>query len=196
MSEQVLTTPVLYAELEAIYEARALGRYGLTLLNQQMHAVQAAALARAANLPASLVVAALLHDIGHMVHDLGEHPAAQGIDDQHESIGAAWLARHFGPAVSEPVRLHVAAKRYLCATEAAYTGSLSPDSLESLWLQGGPMSASELRLFRAEPFFSDAVTLRRIDEAAKDPDGPLPSFASFRAQIDEATQEIQRERRE
>jgi predicted HD phosphohydrolase len=174
----------LHAELAEIYDVRAQGRYGLSQVNQLMHAVQAGALARQFNHPPTLVVAALLHDLGHMVHALGEHPAAAGIDDRHEEVGARWLACYFGPDVVEPVRLHVAAKRYLCATEADYFGQLSDDSIESLALQGGPMTAEEIHRFETAPFWREAVSLRRLDEAAKDPNGPLPPFASFRDDID------------
>jgi phosphonate degradation associated HDIG domain protein len=170
----------VFDTLADIYDGRAHRPYGLGTVNQRAHAVQAGALALAAGLPAPLVTAALLHDIGHMVHELGEHPAAHGIDDRHESLGADWLARHFGPAVVEPVRLHVAAKRWLCAVDPSYSGRLSRDSVESLALQGGPMSRAEVREFEAMPFWRDAVTLRRIDERAKDPAGPAPAFVGFR----------------
>lgn len=179
----------LHSELSCLYDVQAHGRYGLSQINQLMHAVQAGALARAQGLASAQIVAALLHDLGHMVHDLGEHPAADGIDDRHEAIGADWLQRFFGPAVVEPVRLHVAAKRYLCATDDAYFARLSPDSVESLALQGGPMSSQEVTDFLVQPFWTEAVALRRIDEAAKDPNGPLPPFSSFRDEIDRARQE-------
>lgn len=166
-------------ELLDIYEGRAHGRYGLSQVTQRLHALQSGAVARARGLPAPLVVACLLHDIGHMIHGLGEHPAAVGIDDRHEAIGAEWLAQRFGPAVAGPVRLHVAAKRYLCATQPGYVDLLTRDSVESLALQGGPMSAGEVSAFEAEPYWRDAVALRRVDEAAKDPDGPMPAFGEF-----------------
>lgn len=185
MSDTIFPDAVIN-ELEDIYDVRALRRYGLSRINQLMHAVQSGALARERGLPPSLVVACLLHDIGHMVHDLGEHPAADGIDDCHETVGAGWLDRHFGPAVVEPVRLHVAAKRYLCAREAGYFATLSDDSVESLALQGGPMSVEEVSRFEALPYWEDAVSLRRIDERAKDPEGPMPPFASFRGEIEYA----------
>ena len=150
--------------LTSIYDGRATGQYGLTLINQRAHAVQSAHHARAQGLPASLVVAALLHDIGHMVHDLGDHPAALGTDDQHENIGADWLKRYFGPDVTEPIRLHVAAKRYLCTVEPDYFEKLSDDSIESLSLQGGRMTEKEVAAFMQEPYREGAVALRRIDE--------------------------------
>ncbi|MBN8285624.1 HD domain-containing protein [Zoogloea sp.] len=173
----------LLNELLDIYDGRAHGRYGLSQVTQRLHAVQSAALARQRGLPAHLIVAALLHDIGHMIHTLGEHPAAAGIDDHHEDVGAEWLLPHFGPAVAETVRLHVAAKRYLCTTQPGYADRLSRDSVESLALQGGPMSAVQIRAFEAQPFWQDAVALRRIDDAAKDPDGPAPTFVDFLQEI-------------
>jgi phosphonate degradation associated HDIG domain protein len=173
-------------ELGPIYGERAHRRYGLADINQLMHAVQSGALARAQGQTPTQVVAALLHDIGHMVHTLGEHPAATGIDDRHEDMGARWLARHFGAAVTEPVRLHVAAKRYLCATEPGYFASLSSDSVESLALQGGPMTQTETADFERQRYWREAVALRRIDEQAKDPNGPLPPFADFHADITHA----------
>jgi predicted HD phosphohydrolase len=169
--------------LTAIYDGRATGQYGLTLINQRAHAVQSGYHARAQGLPAAIVVAALLHDIGHMVHDLGEHPAALGIDDQHETIGANWLQRYFGPDVTEPIRLHVAAKRYLCTVEPGYFDKLSDDSIESLAIQGGKMSEDEVAAFTQEPHWEGTVALRRIDELAKDPNGPMPQFGEFSVEI-------------
>jgi predicted HD phosphohydrolase len=124
-------------------------------------------LAEQAGCDSALVTAALLHDIGHMVHNLGEDPASEGVDDQHEALGSVFLERWFGSAVTEPVRLHVSAKRYLCATEAGYFGRLSPDSVRSLELQGGPMSLAEVADFQALPHYNAAVRLRRFDEEAK-----------------------------
>jgi [1-hydroxy-2-(trimethylamino)ethyl]phosphonate dioxygenase len=170
----------LWAKLLDIYESRALNPYGLSLINQRAHAVQSAQHAREQGLSDALVAAALLHDIGHMVHQLGEHPAAQGVDDQHEVLGAQWLSQYFAAPVCDPVRLHVAAKRYLCTVEPAYRGRLSRDSIESLALQGGIMSTEEVLAFEDEPFGKDAVSLRRIDEVAKDPNAPAIAFSEFR----------------
>lgn len=175
----------LRAELDEIYEVRAHGQYGLSQINQLMHAVQSASLAQSRQCAPALVVAALLHDVGHMVHDLGEHPAAEGIDDMHELVSAKWLERYFGAEVVEPVRLHVAAKRYLCAVEPTYNARLSKDSVESLALQGGPMSQTEVEAFEHQPYWQDAVTLRRIDDDAKDPRGAFPALASFWPMIEQ-----------
>jgi len=169
-----------------LYATRATDRYGLSDVNQLQHALQAAEMARQQGEPSSLVAAALLHDIGHMVHDLGENPAADGVDDVHEDRGAEWLAQYFGPEVTEPVRLHVPAKRYLCATDPSYFGKLSEDSVLSLGLQGGPMSAAEIAAFERLSHADSAVRLRRIDDAAKDPAAVTPSLADFARDIDAA----------
>ena len=172
------TTDIL-AEIQRLLEQRASGRYGLTLINQQQHALQGAWLAEREGKGDAMIVAALLHDIGHMVHDLGENPADAGIDDRHEERGHAWLKEHFGPEVTEPVRLHVAAKRYLCAVEVDYFAKLSPDSVKSLALQGGPMSAEEVAAFQALPHHREAVQLRRYDEQAKVKGLETPPVAHF-----------------
>lgn len=169
----------LRQELLDIFVGRATRRYGLSEINQLQHALQAAALAESEGAPPATVLASLLHDVGHMIHRLGEDPAARGVDDMHEELGARWLTERFGAEVSEPVRLHVAAKRYLCAVEADYFGKLSPDSVRSLELQGGPMSAEEIEAFRRNPLHAEAVRLRRYDEAAKDPRAQTPDFDHF-----------------
>lgn len=173
MAEDVVAT------IRELLERRADGAYGLHDVTQRQHALQSAWLAERGGHPSALVAAALMHDIGHLVHDLGENPAAEGIDDRHEEVGHAWLARHFGPEVTEPVRLHVAAKRYLCATEAGYVAKLSPDSVLSLSLQGGTMSAEEVAAFEALPHHREAVQLRRYDEEAKVKDLETPPVAHF-----------------
>ena len=166
-------------EIFEIYAHRATGRYGLSAVNQLQHALQAAALAERTGEPPSIIAAALLHDIGHMIHDLGDDPARAGIDDLHEQRGAAWLARHFGPEVVEPVRLHVPAKRYLCANEPSYFAKLSEDSVRSLELQGGAMSKVEAEAFSMTTHADAAIRLRRLDEAAKDPSIATPPLQHF-----------------
>src|ERR1035438_3767464 len=141
-----------------IIEGKGHRLYGLSAINQREHALQAAWLAEQAGCEAALITSCLLHDIGHMVHDLGEDPAKDGIDDKHEEHGQVWLSRGCGPEVTEPVRLHVAAKRYLCAAEPDYFAKLSKDSVRSLTLQGGPMSAAELAEYRSSPYAEAATT--------------------------------------
>ena len=169
----------LRQELLAIFVGRATKRYGLSEINQLQHALQCAAHAEADGAPPATVLASLLHDVGHMIHALGDNPAGRGIDDVHEQLGADWLAERFGPEVSEPVRLHVAAKRYLCTVESDYFGKLAPDSVRSLELQGGLMSPEELEAFRAHPQHAEAVRLRRFDEMAKDPRTATPDVDHY-----------------
>lgn len=177
--------PAITADsLLALMQEKGSRRYGLHDVSQLQHALQAAALAEQEGCAPALIAAALLHDIGHMVHGLGDNPAAGGVDDRHEVLGHAYLATRFGPEVTEPVRLHVAAKRYLCATEPDYFGKLSPDSVLSLSLQGGPMSEAEVAAFRALPQAEAAVRLRRYDEAAKVKDLPTPPLAHFRSHLE------------
>ena len=172
-------TDAVLAELAGLLEGKGARRYGLSAVNQLQHALQAALLAENGGCDAALITAALLHDIGHMVHGLGENPAEEGVDDRHEELGRAYLAPLFGPEVTEPVRLHVPAKRYLCATEPDYFARLSSDSVLSLKLQGGPMLANEAAAFRAQPHAEAAIMLRRFDEAAKVADLPTPPVAHF-----------------
>lgn len=158
---------------------RADGMYGLSAVNQRQHALQAAWLAEKTGCSDALIVASLLHDIGHLVHDLGDNPAEASVDDLHEQRGYELLSAWFGPEVTEPVRLHVAAKRYLCATEADYFSKLSKDSVLSLSLQGGPMSAAEVATFDAMPHADAAVRLRRFDEQAKVKNLETPAVGHF-----------------
>ncbi|WP_428492081.1 phosphonate degradation HD-domain oxygenase [Rhodopila sp.] len=173
-----MTDPRL-RQITELLTLKADGMYGLSAVNQRQHALQAAHLAEHTGCPDSLIVASLLHDIGHLVHDLGHNPAEAGIDDHHEQRGHQFLTAWFGPEVTEPVRLHVAAKRYLCATEADYFAKLSKDSVVSLSLQGGPMSAKEVAAFNALPQSADAVRLRRFDEQAKVENRETPPVQHF-----------------
>jgi len=171
------------AEIEAMFARRGHEGYGEGV-SQREHALQAAWIAEQEGRPASQVVGALLHDIGHLMHDLPEDIADQGIDTQHESLASAWLSQHFGPEVSEPVRLHVAAKRYLCHAEAGYLDRLSAASVLSLRLQGGPMTTEEAARFRREPFLAEAIELRRWDDEAKVIGAKTPDLAHFRPVIE------------
>ena len=171
-------------EIMEIYEGASGRKYGGEQVTQLAHALQCAAAAEREGAAAPLIVAALLHDVGHLIHDLGPRPAARGIDDKHEEGGAEWLRQRFGAGVVEPVRLHVAAKRYLCAAEPGYFEMLSPGSVRSLKLQGGPFDPAAAAVFIAEPHAVEAVRLRRWDEAAKEPDLKTPDLAHFRPLIE------------
>ncbi len=148
-------------------------------VSQTEHALQTAHLAECEGAADALVVAALLHDVGHLLHGLPETIADKGVDGRHEAGGSAWLARQFGAAVTDPVRLHVAAKRYLCAVDPGYLARLSPASQWSLELQGGPFDADGVRAFEAEPFYKEAVRLRRWDDQAKIPGLAVPPLGSY-----------------
>lgn len=141
------------------------------------HALQCAQLAEWAQAGNSLVAAALLHDIGHFVE---APPAGDAVDDVHEMRAVPFLSQAFGPAVVEPVRLHVQAKRYLVAADPRYLGSLSAASVHSLHLQGGAMCRDELILFESLPYAEEAVALRRWDDLAKKPRGRTPMLAHYR----------------
>lgn len=156
--------------------------YGGEPVTQLEHALQCAMLAEAAGSSAALISAALLHDVGHLLHALPDDAPDNGIDDVHEELGYRYLQKVFGDSVAEPVRLHVPAKRYMCATIAGYQDQLSPPSVQSLRLQGGPMSEEEVRDFEQNPFVRDAVRLREWDDTAKVPDletPPLEHYAKF-----------------
>jgi [1-hydroxy-2-(trimethylamino)ethyl]phosphonate dioxygenase len=148
------------------------------------HMLQTALAAEAEGAGPTLVAAALLHDYGHLIHDLPEDSAEHGVDTRHEDVGFDFLARHFPPAVVDPVRLHVAAKRYLCAVEPAYLEQLSDASRLSLELQGGPFGKGEIRDFEALPNWQDAVRLRRYDDVGKDPARAVPELERFRALLE------------
>lgn len=159
-------------------------QYGSEAVSQLEHALQCATLAAAANSPGRLIVASLLHDIGHLTHDLGEDAAERGIDDRHEHRATGLLKQLFGPAVAEPVKLHVNAKRYLCAVDQDYWASLSPASQTSLELQGGIYTPAEAEVFLSQPFAPDAVALRRWDDCAKDPQCKTPGLDHFAALLE------------
>ncbi len=166
--------------------------YGGEAVTQLQHALQCATMARRAGATASLVTAALLHDYGHLVVDDGagdDGAAERGIDMLHEEVAAAHLARWFGPAVTEPIRMHVAAKRYLCATNTDYFADLSPASVASLKVQGGRFSVAEAAEFIAAPFARDAVRLRVWDDLAKDTEARTPALDDFRVDADAALSE-------
>jgi phosphonate degradation associated HDIG domain protein len=162
-------------------------------VTQAAHMLQAAHLAEQAGAGDALVAAALLHDVGHFKGAISGQQLMEGADswpaggyrgvvppELHSHSGADWLAQWFGPDVTEPVRMHVAAKRYLCAVEPGYADTLSAASVHTLRVQGGPMTGDELAQFAASRYADDACRLRRWDDAAKDPDAAAPPFEHFR----------------
>lgn len=175
--------PVIRQIIE-VFEQRGAENYGSEEISQQQHAIQSALLAMRDGASNTLVVAALLHDIGHI---LGNSPLpssdSQNYDDKHEARAFRWLLEHFGQPVADPVRLHVAAKRYLCTVDPSYCESLSPTSLKSFYDQGGIFSPEEKTEFEKERYHADALQLRRWDDAAKDPSMSTPGIEEFVEQL-------------
>ncbi|MGW2376103.1 MULTISPECIES: 2-trimethylaminoethylphosphonate dioxygenase [Kitasatospora] len=167
-------------ELAELFAGEGAGEYLGEAVTMAEHMLQAAAAAEAAGAPGHLVAAALLHDVGHFQGALHGRDLMQGQDNRHSDTGAAWLARWFGPEVTEPVRLHVAAKRYLCTVEPDYRAGLSAASEYTLTVQGGPMDEREAAAFAQLPGAADAVAVRRWDEQAKEPGAQTPDFEHYR----------------
>lgn len=155
-------------EIVGLYEKRGAAQYGGEAVSQLEHALQCASLAEAAGAASPLVAASLLHDLGHLLagrpHELGNDA-----DDGHQNTVLPFLRGVFPDAVLEPIRLHVDAKRHLCAVEPAYWDALSAASRHSLTLQGGRFGVAESERFLAQPYARDAVALRRWDDLAKVP---------------------------
>lgn len=172
-----------------LFEQKGDSEYGGEAVTQLQHALQSASLAEQESAGSTLIAAALLHDVGHLLHDLPADAPENGRDDHHENSGQRFLTKHFPPSVTEPVRLHVAAKRYLCATDLDYKSCLSEPSIVSLNLQGGPMSANEVADFELNPFAQDAVRLRKWDDLAKDPNLTTPSLSYYLVHLERAAVE-------
>ncbi len=178
MSPLVETREIL-DEIRTLFAEKGNDMYAGEPVSQTEHALQAASAAEQEQASPELITAALLHDVGHLLHKHSEDCAIQGVDDLHERIGAAWLKQHFPEAVTEPIRLHVDAKRYRCATDEEYLSRLSPASVLSLELQGGPFDAREQKQFENNPWCEEALRLRTWDEAAKIPGLATPDLEYF-----------------
>jgi len=175
----VTPTQVL-SKVDSLFSERGGSEYYGESVTQLEHALQSAWLAEKDGQPPCVIAAALLHDVGHLLHDHGEDYLEKNIDDRHEDIAARFLAQAYGPTVTEPIRLHVPAKRYLAATRPGYRELLSPASTKSLELQGGPMSHEAVAAFEREPHFAVAATVREYDDRAKVVALETPSYAYFR----------------
>jgi [1-hydroxy-2-(trimethylamino)ethyl]phosphonate dioxygenase len=148
------------------------------------HSLQAAWFVARRGADPELIAAGLLHDVGHLLHDAGQDAAQRGVDTHHEELGVEALEGHLPAAVLDPIRLHVAAKRYLCFAEPRYFRSLSPASVESLGLQGGPMSTDEAQEFLALPHAQAAISLRHADDAAKVGGLAVPGLETYRPLVE------------
>ena len=173
-------------EIFRVFRDYGSGQYLGEPVSMTEHMLQSAYAAEQDGAPPRLVAAALLHDYGHFIHEFPEDAAEHGIDTRHEEVAHAFLSRHFGPEIAEPIRMHVAAKRYLCATDPSYLGELSPASLHSLELQGGPYSVAEVAEFEASPYAEDAVRLRRYDDRGKVAGLETPDLEHYRPVLEAA----------
>jgi phosphonate degradation associated HDIG domain protein len=170
----------LVDEIFRMFREYGSGAYLGEPVSMTEHMLQSAHAAEQEGAEPRLVAAALLHDYGHFIHEYEEDAAQHGIDTQHEEVGHAFLSEHFGAEIAEPIRMHVAAKRYLCATDPSYMGELSPASILSLELQGGPYSPDEIAEFERSPFAQDAVRLRRWDDVGKIAGLETPDLEHYR----------------
>lgn len=166
---------------------RSLGeqRYGRENVSQLAHALQSATLAEEGGATSALITASLLHDMGHLVDKRFELGQDKEIDRHHEDIGAAYLSAWFPEEVTIPIRLHVPAKRYLCAVDGGYFDDLSDASVRSLELQGGAFTPAEAEAFISQPHAEDAVRLRRWDDLAKVPDQKTPGLEHFQTHVEQ-----------
>lgn len=175
---------IISQEVIAVFQKRGAKAYFGEDVSMTEHCLQAAYFGQQEAAPAALVLAALLHDVGHLVEDVLDDLAGWTADARHEEVGGRWLASRFPKEVSEPVRLHVPAKRYLCATDPGYFSKLSPASVVTLGLQGGPMTAAEVAQFELEAFYQEAVRIRTWDDQSKVAGLITPDVASYQALIE------------
>ncbi len=173
------------AEIIYLYETRGTHQYGREAVSQLEHALQCAQLAEQAGETDATVVAALLHDVGHLIaaHKEERSDDTQQADDLHQFIALPFLRGLLPDAVLEPIRLHVDAKRCLCAAVPTYWASLSPASKRSLALQGGAYTSAEMAVFLAQPYAEEALRLRRYDDLAKMPKAPTPGLEYFQTKL-------------
>ena len=179
MKREGLSRETIVPFIADIFRRRGAEDYLGEPVSVSEHMLQSAALAEKAAAGDELVAAALLHDIGHFTSEFGTYSPEDEEDRHHDEAGAEVLAPFFPAVVTECVRLHVAAKRFLCAVDPTYFSKLSPASVHTLSLQGGPMSDSEVAEFRQNPFHSEAVLVRRWDEGGKVPGMATRSFVEY-----------------
>jgi phosphonate degradation associated HDIG domain protein len=166
-------------DIETVFARRGAEQYSGEPVTQLEHALQTATLAERAGADDELITASLLHDLGHLLQDLGESPTLRGVDDVHQFAALPFLRGLFPERVLGGIRLHVDAKRYLCATVSGYEQALSPDSKRSLALQGGVFDAAQAAAFIVQPGAADAVRLRQWDDLAKTAGTPTPTLQHF-----------------
>jgi phosphonate degradation associated HDIG domain protein len=168
-------------DIELLFARHGAEQYSGEPVTQLQHALQTAHFAEQSEASDALVTACLLHDLGHLLNHQGETPTLRGIDDTHQYFALPFLRGLFPDAVLDAIKLHVDAKRYLCAARPDYHASLSADSKRSLELQGGVFSGDAADRFIRQPFAADAVRLRIWDDRAKRAGAPTPPLAHFLA---------------
>jgi len=179
MSEPILDRSTIVAFIADIFERRGAESYLGEPVTMSQHMLQGAVLAEREGASDELIAAALLHDIGHYTSEFGPYSPDDTEDNHHDEAGAKVLEHFFPAVITECVRLHVAANRYLCATDATYYDKLSQASRHTLELQGGPMNEAEVAQFRRNPFYKEAVRVRLWDEGGKDPHMKTPPFRHY-----------------
>ena len=173
-------------DIRALFERHGNIAYSGEPVTQLEHALQSGALAEAEGASDELVAAAFLHDLGHLLNLQGETPTERGVDDLHQYFALPFLRPVLSDAVLEPIRLHVDAKRCLCAIDVGYFGQLSADSVRSLQLQGGIFSGEEAQAFMQKPYAQDAMRLRRWDDRAKEQGRSTPGIDHYLAVVERA----------
>ena len=174
-----LTTENIVAFIGDIFKRRGAESYLGEDVTMSEHMLQGATLAQQAGASDVLIAGALLHDIGHYTNEFPEDALARGTDNLHEEAGARVLDGFFPSMVTDCIRWHVAAKRYLCATDPAYFSKLSEASVHTLNLQGGPMDAAEVAEFAKQPNLNEILQVRIWDDQGKVPGMPTPDFDDF-----------------
>lgn len=167
------------AAIELLFARHGAAQYSGEPVTQLEHALQTAHLAEQSGADDALVTACLLHDLGHLLNEQGETPTLRGIDDTHQYFALPFLRGLLPDAVLDAIKLHVDAKRYLCAANPDYYARLSDDSRRSLALQGGVFGAAEASAFLDQPGARDALLLRQWDDLAKQADLTTPPLAHF-----------------
>ncbi len=174
-----LTSDNIISFIEDIFKKRAEIEYLGEPVTTTEHMLQAATIAEREGMNEDLIVGAFLHDIGHFTNDLGTFMMEDKLDRCHEKAGAAILLPFFPSVVTDCVRYHVAAKRYICAIQPEYFKTLSDASVHSLKLQGGPMNKQEVEQFAIYPNVNDIVQVRYCDDKAKEPNAITPNLDYF-----------------
>jgi len=184
MSQPTLPSDQVIDFIFDLFTRRGAEEYMGEPVSMAQHMEQSAACAAADGASDELIIASLLHDIGHFVGDFPIDALENGVDNLHENAGAHFLAPYFPASVTEPVRLHVAAKKYLCAVDRSYFNRLSAASIQSLEVQGGPMTAAEINEFESNPYYQSAIKARLYDDDGKVAGLDIKSITSYRNQLE------------